>query len=209
MIGEGDIDQASALGHRIDAAPSANSESEQKQAREKMGALIDKLDASVGEKGVIAVTVGVKDETGDHRAAILNKPVIGEGQKYMGYVVLTPDGPMVLEAENRFNNNNAVHDIMRAGISPEDYAQSQGYLKGFKYFGEPIQGWSPRRMSYRLENPDQGIIHLKPHSESTLSGTSVEEIFDQSVTEAAKPLASSRNQAAESIELADSLSSKF
>ena len=201
--------QVNQLEKKMESSMPVNPESEQAQAREKMGALMDRLDQEVGEKGVIAQVIGTKDENGDRRAAILTEPVIqGEGDKRsVGYVVLTPDGGMMADASDKITNANMLISIM-GNPSVEDYPRQREYLKGLNYKTERTN----YGMTYRLEGTigmDPATIYLRRPELSKMQGVDIEAQFDKSVANAIKPLEGAKDNAARTIELADSLGSKF
>ncbi len=202
--------QASNLDEKFGSSPSVSPESEQQKAREKMGVLIGRLDTSVKEKGVIAMVVGDKDETGDHRAAILTEPIIQgeEGNRYVGYVVLTPDGPMIIDTSDGISGGRAVIDFMARDLGPEDYAKQREFLKGLKYMSQPMGSI----MTYRLEG-QVGIrpmtIYIQPPERSRMRNVNIEDQFEKSMARAAKPLEKLKSQATDTSNLADSLNARL
>ncbi len=203
--------QASSLNQKFEASTSANPEPEEQKAREKMGAIIDKLDASINEKGIIAQVVGDKDEHGDHRAAILTEPVVQreEGKRgEVGYVVLTPDGPMIISITDPVSGGRSINEFMLNNINPADYPRQREFLKELRYKSEKMGSIVTYRLEGQIGNRPT-TVYMLPVGRSTIRNVDVEAIFDKSIERAAKPLESLKNQAINTAKLADSLQSKF
>lgn len=208
------MQQASQFAQKLEITAPGDPSQEQEQAREKMGALIDKLDRSVKERGVIAQVVGDKDETGDYRAAILTEPIIrgtpgtSAGITEFGYVALTPDGPMIIDGQDSYGGGQAVARFMNQNIGPEDYPRQRDFLKDLKYVAAPMGSM----MTYRLEGKvgfNPMTVYMQPPERSRILDVNVEAQFDKSIARAEKPLEGARSQAVKAAETATTLSAKF
>lgn len=156
------------------------------EARKKMSNLLDKLDDSVGDKGVIAQGVGDKDETGDHRAAILKEPHIkelGNGNREIAWVVLTPDGTMVVDGNNAASGGVALTKLVFQDITPDNYIPYRDGLRDLKYKSTAIGDIT----SHSLEGTvgmNRATIYLTPAERSIIKGVDVEAQFNKSMVKA-------------------------